>query len=1448
MAFALPAAATAAAATATAAAATATAATATATLVAVAKSVALNVAISAVMSAFQPQVGTAGRTFEWTLDPNAPIPFAAGRVGVAGTVCHLETYGPDKMYYGFVSVLSGAGPVRSVGAFRGDDEFVAFDGNGKAISSQWAGEMWFRSRRGTQPDTALTNPPGLKSNAQLPGWTAAHKLSGKACYMLVLGENSKRSAYPTGEPKPLVTVEGLYGWDPRQDSTYPGGAGACRLNDPATWVWLDNPILWALKWSLGLWEGPIGKGAPGVDYQVGGIGARVEGIDVPAFVAAANVADANGWKVAAYPTTDDDKAQVLDSFLQAGGAIYAQRAGKISCIQRAAPRASVVSISAADTAGPLEIDTAASRIDRINTIRPRFWSEAHRWQLTAIDDVSAEAYRDEDGAVRPRGLDYNYVPLATQAAQLAALQIANTREPIAGTIPLKPHLRNIVPGTAFTISEPGFLLDGLKCLCLNADYNPATGIVSVTFVSETDAKYPFALGQSSTPPAPPVLTPPTTFVSKPLPDDWNVIVRNPASTGERVPAFDVIGSVSNATATSVLVEWGPGVDGPWSQVYQGPPTAEQIPLTGVQPNTDYWIAVSHVRNQNQSERQIYGPYLAPSAVSSDTIHVDGTPAPDLVATAVNAETLALQAKAGVDDLEEVYGDTVSAAASALAADASAQNAYLHRIAAQGSADTAITQAGIATTKATEAGNASSAAQAAQVAAAASYGAALSLVRNPFFDQGKAGWNDYGLTTFYPNDGGRSNVLWTPPGVSSTIESAVFDLDPNGMRVSAGFRVGGANVQIYAGVIYYDASGAYIPGSDGTGNYPLSPGQTFSAPDSWIDRSVLIGPGAPPSPFGGTTSYPPNARKAQLILYYNYNSVPTGNAEIDYFHATSGGSEIGAGQSASAAVTSASQAAVFAGQAEDWAEASQASSITASNRAGDALTYRNESASARDGAVSARNDANTAASNAAGSAATATTQASSASSSALAASQSASIAAGVSSNALNQNCGFDDYPSSLVGHLPSTWAHWNGTADYQRVQDGTGGWAFSCVGRPGEANGIAQYTEPGTIVPGGWYVHEVEVELTVGSYIASGVYGVVTDAAVNGLVATVYYSFASTPDDAGDTSAYKAGRRTWSKLFKVDTSYVPASRFLHYAMNHWSDHSPDLSSSNRIIWYRARIRPATEQEVAQQRVLSQLGSSVTQQAQAMLDLRTGYANARFQIAATAPGGAAILSLASDTYGSVAGLLADRIHWGDSTFFDDATDTLRTTSNGVRSVLALGASFGTDGQLREWMGPDSVSFASMSRANAYFYRAHATPFLGGTGFPGSGSGGGEAKVYSSGGGSANTSARTAVGPVKIDASGSLEGGTIAAVGSAVIKVELFENNGSSSAKIGEANLVVTDNGLMQPGGGYGSDGGSYSIAGFGTKTGSVFYQLVVSQTSGPSYGAAAHSGAVSILPVT
>lgn len=567
----------------------------------------------------QPKVSTAGSALGWVGDPNGPMHFAVGRIAVAGDLRHKKAYGPnDRMYFSAVTVVSDAGPITEFESFTANDIPVTFDVNGKANTSYFANVMWMRRQLGNQPEASyLASPAGLEGSASLPNWGPSHKLSAKAAFVVTLSENSKGSAYKGQQPKPRHIIKGLRVYDWRQDSTYPGGAGSQRLNDPTTWTFSENPALWAAKWTYGLWEGPTGKGAPQIDYQVGGIGVTPGVIDFASLTELANIADTHGWKVAAWPSTDDDKAQVLNAFLQAAGAYYIEKSGKMSCLHRAAPRVSVATVTAADTSGPIQLDTSSSYVDRKNTGVPTYLSEADGWKMTALGEVSAPEWVTQDGGrQRSMPMTYSFVPQAKQAAELMCLGIANTREGISGRIPLKPYMQGIEAGSAFTITEPEFVLNGLKCLALETSYDATTGVHTVTFVSETDGKYAYAYGQSPTPPAPPALEAvDPTFVTPPLPGDWVITPRPPSGDGTQQPGFDLTGLVSNSTATAVIVEWGPTADGPWTQAYAGPPDVTSIPIVGLQSGATYYIAVRYQRNSNFSDRYVYGPYVAPSMVA-----------------------------------------------------------------------------------------------------------------------------------------------------------------------------------------------------------------------------------------------------------------------------------------------------------------------------------------------------------------------------------------------------------------------------------------------------------------------------------------------------------------------------------------------------------------------------------------------------------------------------------------------------------------------------------------------------------------------------------------------------------------------------------------------------------------------------------------------------------------
>lgn len=569
--------------------------------------------ISAGMSAVggmldRPKSSGAAPATDWTANEDQPTPFAFGRVGVAGKIVHWDEYGKDNKLKSFVSVYSGAGPIKGFISFKAGDLPVSFESNGGTAIGKYRRQMWRSWKVGNQPDTALALPTGLDEGAVMPQWGGAYKLSGKACDLWTLQQDSKLSVYPgNAEPKPLTVLDGVFGYDPRQDSTYPGGFGDCRIDDRSTWPWIKCPIIAGLNWALGMREN---------GQVVGGIGASPSGIDFGAFVECANIAEANGWEVSAWPDTSQDASVVLDQFLQAGGAVRARHAGKISCVSRGAARPSIVTITRSDTAGAIELDTGASAFNRLNTITPRIMSEARGWKLWPADPVTFAAFRAEDGGKRGDKVDYPFVPKVQQGAQLAAYDILDAREPFAGTIPLKPHLRRLKRGDCFDIDEPGFLLDGVKCIVLGRSYDPSKGEVRIAFRSETDSKHDLALGKTTTMPEYPVLTPSDpTHVTPPLPGDWTITPRPPAPGGGQLPGFDLGGIVSNETATAVIVEYGPEATGPWTQAYQGPPTVTKIPIDGLQPGATYYIAVQYQRNQNYSERYVYGPYEAPDLIA-----------------------------------------------------------------------------------------------------------------------------------------------------------------------------------------------------------------------------------------------------------------------------------------------------------------------------------------------------------------------------------------------------------------------------------------------------------------------------------------------------------------------------------------------------------------------------------------------------------------------------------------------------------------------------------------------------------------------------------------------------------------------------------------------------------------------------------------------------------------
>ena len=564
------------------------------------------VASGAQMAIGPPKPSVTGSPLQFKLDPQAPVPYIIGRAPNAGNIVHRVAFGPElnaveNPFQIFVSVAS-VGPIDGLDGFSVDQAAVTFDGSGATTTAAYMREadpfMWMKSQNGALPEASALSLPSPVNI--IPQWGASSKLSGLAAYIWGLRFNKQGKIYASGVPQPLPVWRGVKVYDPRLDSTYPGGSGGCRPLEETTYVYSRNPWLHALTLALGRWQN--GK-------KVLGIGMALAAINVPAFVEAANVADANGWTANGVISSADEPWNALKMLGQAGGGEPIRLGGKLSCIVKA-PRVSLGTITSADLIGKGSVVGTQARRDRINGVVPRIRSEDHQWEVVPLEAVRPSTYVAEDGGERTREVDYQLVTDKDQAAELAAYDIVDAREFGPITLPLKIRCLGYKPGDCLTLDIPELGLNAQDAIVTGRSLDPASGTVTLIFKSETAAKHDFALGRTGVAPPTPGLTPPDiTDVPAPSASDWAAtggVVESDG--GEKVPALFIIGGPSVGVLDSVIFEYRKVGDTAWTVAGTDEPAAEmRKEVTGLPGSTAYQCAVSYVVRGVTGARLVLGP-------------------------------------------------------------------------------------------------------------------------------------------------------------------------------------------------------------------------------------------------------------------------------------------------------------------------------------------------------------------------------------------------------------------------------------------------------------------------------------------------------------------------------------------------------------------------------------------------------------------------------------------------------------------------------------------------------------------------------------------------------------------------------------------------------------------------------------------------------------------------
>lgn len=455
--------------------------------------VALNLALStAVGVVFKPNVAsTGGMPVDFKTDPQGPVPFWIGRTGSGGSAVHCEAFGGDKArFLRFIVVLSGAGPIEGVESFHANEIDETFDGARNA-EVYYHNVMYMDYKLGAQPETVHTVsiPPWGSTPSAV--WDADHKLSGIATAQWILRSNETK--YSTGVPRSIWVASGPAVYDPREDSTVPGGSGSQRADDPDTWTFAgnQNPFLHGLTWCLG--HRSNGK-------VVFGAGVPAEGINLQAFIEGANVCDANEWKVGGIAYSTEDKWQVLTAMLRAGGGKPMVLGSAIHCTVQT-PKVSIATLTAEDVEGELTLAGFPGRRDRINTAFPRYREEDQEWQIVQAAAVSITDLVTEDGETRSREIDFPLVQDVSQASQLAAYDVLDTRELASATFSLPIRWYGLKPGDCITLDDEVFG-GSYKLVIQQREVDLFDSRITLTCRGETDDKHEIALDIVGTAPDP----------------------------------------------------------------------------------------------------------------------------------------------------------------------------------------------------------------------------------------------------------------------------------------------------------------------------------------------------------------------------------------------------------------------------------------------------------------------------------------------------------------------------------------------------------------------------------------------------------------------------------------------------------------------------------------------------------------------------------------------------------------------------------------------------------------------------------------------------------------------------------------------------------------------------------------------------------------------------------
>ena len=391
----------------------------TGTIAAIGLSLALSTASAALLGPKVPK--TQLSRLNVSLDPSTPRKAVFGTTAMPLDLRYHESSGTDQEFIDYI-VAVAAHKVASIDEIWFEEK-LAWSASG-GVTATYNGYLTVTTRTEGTADNTIAINGGSK-------WGSSRRLTGCAYVHLRIKRtgNDKKAESPLvgGLPSRVTIIgEGAALYDPRKDSTVPGGSGTHRATDQSTWGAYtdaddcDNPVLQLLWWLLG-WEinGKLSVGC-GVPYTR---------IDMQSFITAANICDENvtlaiGGTQKRYRTSGtasdaDDRMEIVNTLLASMNATLRDNGGKLSVSVMKNDLADyVLDLDESDMLGGFDWQQTRGLTENYNIARGRYVDPSQN-SLYQMVDYPEVGFASPDGIERVMSIDLPYVEDGRRAQRIA---------------------------------------------------------------------------------------------------------------------------------------------------------------------------------------------------------------------------------------------------------------------------------------------------------------------------------------------------------------------------------------------------------------------------------------------------------------------------------------------------------------------------------------------------------------------------------------------------------------------------------------------------------------------------------------------------------------------------------------------------------------------------------------------------------------------------------------------------------------------------------------------------------------------------------------------------------------------------------------------------------------------------------------------------------------------